>query len=127
MQVLCPVSLGELIDKLSILKIKLKNIPDKTKLNHLRKEEEALEKTLASLQLQRTSEFLDELVEVNSRLWVIEDDIREKERKKEFDQKFIELARSVYIENDQRFSIKNRINEFYGSEIVEVKSYKEYE
>ena len=69
---------------------------------------------------------LNDLIEINSKLWVIEDDLRNCERKKQFDQKFIELARSVYFTNDKRAGLKLVINEKFGSELVEVKSYEEY-
>ena len=78
------------------------------------------------LNLEKASELLSEMIVVNKELWVIEDDIREKERDKSFDKEFIELARNVYITNDKRFEIKNKINNIYGSSIREVKSYEEY-
>ena len=126
MNVLCSVSLGELVDKISILVMKGRNIKDQAKLTHIKKEEMSLRQTLDSLKLQGMEPFLDRLVEINSTLWKIEDDIREKERQKKFDQEFIELARAVYVTNDQRFKVKNEINTKFGSEFQEVKSYKEY-
>lgn len=126
MNVLCSVSLGELVDKISILVIKGRHIKDDVKLQHVKKEESALRHTLDDLKLQGMEPFLDSLVEINSALWKIEDDIREKERQKKFDQEFIELARAVYVTNDQRFKVKNEINTKFGSEFHEVKSYKEY-
>lgn len=126
MNVQCSVSLGELVDKISILVIKQKHIKDEQKLIHVRKEEQVLRQTMNALGLDGIQGFLDRLVDVNSVLWKIEDDIREKERQKKFDQEFIELARSVYVTNDQRFKVKNEINERFGSELREVKSYKEY-
>ncbi len=126
MNVQCSVSLGELVDKISILVIKQRHIKDEQKLVHARKEEQVLRQTMNGLGLEGIQSFLDRLVDINSVLWKIEDDIREKERQKKFDQEFIELARAVYVTNDQRFKVKNEINERFGSELREVKSYKEY-
>ena len=122
-----PISLGELVDKISILKIKKKNISDSIKLEHVAKELEFLQKTLKEyISEDKINKFIEELVNINSKLWKIEDDIRECERNNLFDQTFIDLARSVYFTNDQRAKIKNDINKNFGSELVEVKSYEEY-
>ena len=122
-----PISLGELVDKISILMIKKKNISDSIKLQHVKKELEFLQKTLKKyISEDEINEFLIKLVNINSKLWDIEDDIRECERKKLFDQTFIDLARSVYFTNDERAKVKNDINKTFGSELVEVKSYEEY-
>ncbi len=122
-----PISLGELVDKISILMIKKKNISDSIKLQHVNKELEFLQKTLKKyISEDEINEFLLKLVNINSKLWEIEDDIRECERKKSFDQTFIDLARSVYFTNDERAKVKNNINKAFGSELVEVKSYEEY-
>ena len=122
-----PISLGELVDKISILMIKKKNISDSIKLQHVNKELEFLQKTLKKyISSDEINEFLLKLVNINSKLWDIEDDIRECERKKLFDQTFIDLARSVYFTNDERAKVKNDINKNFGSELVEVKSYEEY-
>ena len=122
-----PISLGELVDKISILMIKKKNISDSIKLQHVNKELEFLQKTLKKyISEDKINEFLLKLVNINSKLWDIEDDIRECERKKLFDQTFIDLARSVYFTNDERAKVKNDINTTFGSELVEVKSYEEY-
>ena len=122
-----PISLGELVDKISILMIKKKNISDSIKLQHVNKELEFLQKTLKKyISEDKINEFLLALVNINSKLWNIEDDIRECERKKLFDQTFIDLARSVYFTNDERAKVKNEINKNFGSELVEVKSYEEY-
>tara|TARA_B100000965_G_scaffold193692_2_gene161717 strand:+ start:83 stop:466 length:384 start_codon:yes stop_codon:yes gene_type:complete len=122
-----PISLGELVDKISILMIKKKNISDSIKLEHVAKELEFLQKTLKEyISEDKINKFVQELVNINSKLWKIEDDIRECERNKLFDQTFIDLARSVYFTNDQRAKIKNDINKNFGSELVEVKSYEEY-
>ena len=122
-----PISLGELVDKISILMIKKKNISDSIKLQHVNKELEFLQKTLKKyISEDELNNFLLKLVNINSKLWDIEDDIRECERKKLFDQTFIDLARSVYFTNDERAKVKNDINKTFGSELVEVKSYEEY-
>ena len=122
-----PISLGELVDKISILMIKKKNISDSIKLQHVNKELEFLQKTLKKyISEDEINNFLLKLVNINSKLWDIEDDIRECERKKLFDQTFIDLARSVYFTNDERAKVKNDINKNFGSELVEVKSYEEY-
>ncbi len=122
-----PISLGELVDKISILIIKQKNITDETKLDHVKKELDFLQKTLMNyVQKEEINNFLENLININSKLWNIEDDIRECERKKLFDQTFIDLARSVYFTNDERAKVKNDINKTFGSELVEVKSYEEY-
>ena len=122
-----PISLGELVDKISILIIKQKNITDETKLDHVKKELDFLQKTLMNyVQQKEINTYLENLININSKLWNIEDDIRECERKKLFDQTFIDLARSVYFTNDERAKVKNEINKNFGSELVEVKSYEEY-
>ena len=122
-----PISLGELVDKISILLIKKKNISESIKLQHVNKELEFLQKTLKKYTSEEEiNEFLLKLVNINSKLWDIEDDIRECERKKLFDQTFIDLARSVYFTNDERAKVKNDINKTFGSELVEVKSYEDY-
>ena len=122
-----PISLGELVDKISILKVKQKNIKNNNKLDQVNKELNYLQATLENhVTKDEIDVFLNSLIDINSRLWVIEDDIRECERKKQFDQKFIDLARSVYFTNDKRANIKLDINNEFGSELVEVKSYEEY-
>ena len=127
MLIYTPISLGELVDKISILMIKKKNISDSIKLQHVNKELEFLQKTLKKyISEDKINEFLIKLVNINSKLWDIEDDIRECERKRLFDQTFIDLARSVYFTNDERALVKNDINKTFGSELVEVKSYEEY-
>tara|TARA_B100001250_G_C19601796_1_gene700948 strand:+ start:466 stop:849 length:384 start_codon:yes stop_codon:yes gene_type:complete len=122
-----PVSLGELVDKISILHIKNQNIRDNGKLKLVREELDLLNKTLDEhISRDDIKIYLDSLIEINSKLWVIEDDIRDSERNKTFDQKFIELARSVYFINDKRSKVKLDINNKFGSQIVEVKSYEKY-
>ena len=122
-----PISLGELVDKVSILIIKQKNITDENKLDHVKKELDFLQKVLINyVKQEEINTYLENLININSKLWNIEDDIRECERKKLFDQTFIDLARSVYFTNDKRAKVKNDINKIFGSELVEVKSYEEY-
>ena len=122
-----PVSLGELMDKISILKIKKKNIHNKEKLININEELLLLEETLLkSVNDKKADKYMNELIKVNLELWKIEDDIRDCERNKQFDQKFIDLARAVYFTNDQRSQIKLDINNYFGSTIIEVKSYEKY-
>ena len=122
-----PVSLGELVDKISILHIKNKKIKENEKLLLVKEELSLLQQTLNDhVNSDQIKPFLDSLIDINSKLWVIEDDIRDCERDKSFDQKFIDLARSVYFTNDKRSEIKLEINKKFGSKIVEVKSYEKY-
>ena len=122
-----PVSLGELVDKISILHIKNTNIKDNEKLLLVKEELSLLQQTLNDhVNSDQIKPFLDSLIDINSKLWIIEDDIRDCERVKKFDQKFIDLARSVYFTNDKRSEIKLEINKKFGSKIVEVKSYEKY-
>ena len=122
-----PISLGELIDKISVLVIKEKKIKDEKKNNLIREELTLLRKTLNEAGNNSSiNNYLNQLIDVNSTLWKIEDEIRDCEKNKKFDQKFIELARSVYITNDKRAEIKLEINNKFGSKIVEVKSYTKY-
>ena len=122
-----PVSLGELVDKISILHIKNINIKDDEKLKLIREELELLNQTLNKyIKNNDIQNYLDSLIEINSKLWIIEDDIRDCERKKKFDQTFIDLARSVYFTNDKRSEVKLEINKKFGSKIIEVKSYEDY-
>ena len=123
-----PISLGELIDKISILHIKKKKIEDaeKQKLadNELTLLEEILKNVLGND--KDIKEYLNKLITLNTKLWIIEDNVRECESQKKFDKDFIELARSVYFTNDERSKIKLEINEKFGSQIIEVKSHKKY-
>ena len=122
-----PVSLGELVDKISILHIKSLNITDSEKLKLVKEELLLLNKTLEDhINRNDIQPQLDSLIAINSKLWAIEDDIRDCERNKIFDQKFIDLARSVYFTNDKRSAVKLEINKKFGSKIIEVKSYEEY-
>lgn len=123
------LSIGEFFDKMTILEIKRERITDRDKLDNINKEYSYLEGLLDELSITRedVAEEVGKLKEVNEKLWIIEDDIREKERRKSFDAEFIELARSVYITNDQRSEIKRAINLKLGSDFVEEKSYEEYQ
>ena len=123
-----PVSFGELLDKIAILQIKSERMSDPAKLVNVRNELSALEKTWAAhpASQQDIARLRADLKAVNERLWVIEDDIRIKEKAQEFDAEFIRLARSVYFENDERARIKKDINLALGSSYVEEKSYQDY-
>jgi len=125
---LMPVSVGELIDKITILTLKAEYISDAQKLANIRHELDSLRDT--SPAVVKSNPDLDrltaELLEVNRSLWHIEDDIRDCERRKDFGPRFIELARSVYVTNDKRAEIKRRINAATGSALVEEKSYQAY-
>ena len=119
------VSIGEIVDKLSILNIKKNNIADESKLFNIISEYDYLCDVVFN-QLKIESDDFNNLLLVNQVLWKIEDDIRDKERDKVFDTEFIELARSVYTTNDKRAKIKKEINLKYGSLFVEEKSYSNY-
>jgi uncharacterized protein YukE len=130
MSVQIEVSFGELLDKITILEIKRERIADPQKLANVTRELASLSRTWAGLELDAVAEAVAEvrqaLREVNERLWVIEDDIRELERQRRFDADFIALARSVYQVNDQRARHKRRVDELLGSQLVEEKSYAPY-
>ena len=123
--ILAPISLGELVDKITILQIKTNHLQG-IALENVKKELNALQITLNNLNLDIEIEFFQKLRKVNEDLWQIEDDIRDKERLNKFDDNFINLARSVYQQNDQRAAIKKEINITYGSNFVEEKSYQKY-
>lgn len=129
MNVNVEISIGEFFDKLTILEIKSERISDSSKLANINNELKSLNLLLTQQSFNRdnVSEEVAALKAVNEELWVIEDDIREKESKKDFDKGFIELARSVYITNDKRSDIKRDINLKLGSDFVEEKSYEEYQ
>jgi hypothetical protein len=126
--ILVPVSPGELLDKITILRIKAERMSDAVKVANVRHELALLEKTWHAAVPADAHPGADEaaLTAVNSRLWVIEDDIRLQEAARDFGPRFIELARAVYVENDERAAIKKRINVALGSGIVEEKSYRPY-
>jgi hypothetical protein len=123
-----PISPGELLDKITILRIKSRRMADPDKLSNVRRELDALEETWkrSAYAARDIEKDLSALLAVNERLWVIEDEIRDKERAKIFDAEFIRLARAVYIENDERAAIKKRLNQQLGSTLIEEKSYAEY-
>jgi len=128
MSILTEVSFGEFLDKLTILRIKTARITDAAKLQNITRELRGLEAQWNSLQrnVADIETELAELKRINEALWDIEDKIRGKEVKQEFDAEFIELARSVYFNNDRRAALKNSINRKLGSTLVEEKSYTEY-
>lgn len=121
------VSIGEVVDKLSILSIKLKKIKNKDKLKNIRKEYDILKSSMEKSGIQVESDQFKELESINLILWDIEDRIRVKESRKEFDEDFIELARKVYFNNDKRSEIKREINIKYGSNLIEEKEYMKYD
>jgi len=126
--ILVPVSPGELIDKITILRIKSARMTEAAKLANVRRELQALEATWQAHPFSRQDIVAEEraLQQVNEKLWDIEDDIRDKERAKSFDADFVRLARAVYVENDERAALKKRINQKLGSSLVEEKSYRDY-
>ena len=129
MEIQINISVGELIDKITILQIKKEKIANLKKVEKVSYELELLENSLNSFETSKTAELknlMNELKKINQKLWKIEDDIRLLEKNKKFDDNFIKLARSVYITNDERFEVKNKINKLFSSEIEEVKSYEEY-
>jgi hypothetical protein len=127
-EITVPVSPGELLDKITILRIKSARMRDASKLANVRTELAALER-IWSASLYAAIDVASDvsaLLAVNERLWTIEDDIRDKERAQTFDGEFVRLARAVYIENDERAAIKRRLNVKLGSSLIEEKSYAEY-
>ena len=123
--ILAPISIGELIDKITILEIKQIYMTG-IKLKNINKEMKLLKNILQEQNLEINIDLIKNLKKINKKLWEIEDNIRTKESNQEFDEEFIKLARSVYIENDKRASIKKEINQKYNSDLVEEKSYKNY-
>jgi hypothetical protein len=117
-----------LLDKITILRIKSQRMSDAAKVSNVRHELKMLEETWAASAYANIDIDADiaALLRVNERLWVIEDDIRDKERAQAFDAEFIRLARAVYVENDERAAIKRRINTTLGSGLIEEKSYRDY-
>ena len=128
MQLQVPVSVGEVLDKITILQIKLAHISDAAKRANIQNELDALLPLVAgdAFITDQMQALMAELKSVNEALWDIEDDIREKEAAKSFDAEFIRLARAVYITNDKRAKIKKQINSATGSALVEEKSYESY-
>jgi hypothetical protein len=126
--ILVPLSPGEMLDKITILRIKAARMSDPVKVANVKHELSLLEQTWRDSGAAAVDLGPEEanLTRVNEQLWVIEDDIRDEERANRFGDKFIQLARAVYITNDERAAIKKRINIKMGSNIVEEKSYKQY-
>jgi Family of unknown function (DUF6165) len=126
-----PISLGELIDKITILEIKAVNISDAGKLKNVTHELNVLNAKVDSLLdaagAAKLAPLKQALKDINQALWIIEDDIRDCEYVKDFSDKFIQLARAVYVTNDQRAKVKKDINLAFGSELIEEKSYKDYQ
>ena len=127
-KILTEISSGELLDKISILEIKLSKIKDKVLLNEVKKEYDILFKTKNDniISSNEIITLYKNLKETNEKLWKIEDEIRLCEKNSDFKEKFIKLSRSVYFTNDQRSRIKQKINKILGSKIKEVKQYTKY-
>jgi phosphoenolpyruvate-protein kinase (PTS system EI component) len=126
-KILSEISLGELLDKISILEIKLKKIKNRDKILLVKKEYKSLKKTKNKIKVKKEiNNLYKKLKKTNQKLWNIEDKIRKHEKQKKFNKKFIILARSVYQQNDLRSKIKLEINKIMNSNIVEVKSYSKY-
>lgn len=123
-----PVSFGEILDKITILEIKAININDSQKQTNVKNELAILQKTWDEhvSASDKINDLKNQLKKVNQDLWNIEDNIRIKESKKEFDDEFIQIARSVYFENDTRAAIKKEVNLLLGSDLIEEKSYQDY-
>ncbi len=128
MEILVNTSLGELVDKLTILEIKQQKITAADKLLNVNNELTILQSIVDGLALDASvlEPFQSQLKTINEQLWKIEDDIRDKEAVSDFGEEFIELARSVYITNDKRAAVKKMLNREFGSELVEEKSYQQY-
>jgi hypothetical protein len=128
MNVRVEISIGEFFDKLTILEIKRSRIKDAAKLENVAREWNGLNHLLETLPFSRkdVSDEVDDLKALNEKLWVIEDELRDKESRKDFDDAFIQLARAVYLTNDRRFEVKKTINLKLGSDFIEEKSYKPY-
>ena len=128
MDIKVDISLGELVDKITILEIKTNKINSSLKLENINKELTSLKKTLAELNLINNEFKLiyRDLKKVNEELWDIEDKIRILEKNNKFDDEFIEIARGVYISNDKRFELKYKLNKLFDSKFVEEKSYEDY-
>jgi hypothetical protein len=124
-----PISVGELVDKVTILEIKSVNIADESKRANVRRELDALASVLEPILLATPAlkPLKDELRTINEALWRIEDDIRDRERRRDFGAPFVALARSVYQTNDRRAATKRKIDELAGSDLVEEKSYAPYD
>ncbi len=119
------VSNGEIVDKLTIIEIKLEHISDEKKRKNLKTEYEVLNDAVSRI-IAKDHELYKELLQINQQLWDIEDRIRELEKAKDFGSEFVEVARAVYFTNDRRSEVKRKINELTGSTLVEEKSYEDY-
>ena len=128
MNVRVEISIAEFFDKLTILEIKRSRIKEAAKLENIKRELNGLNRLLEELPFSRkdVSDEVDELKAINEKLWVIEDELRDRESREDFDDAFIQLARAVYQNNDRRFEIKTAINRKLGSDFIEEKSYKPY-
>jgi hypothetical protein len=124
-ELLCPVSIGEVLDKISILRIKAERITDASKLRHVQHELARLTAVIGNSSAYES--FLNDLYEFNRVIWNVEDQLRLKERRCEFDQDFAQLARTAYLTNDKRFAVKAAANQHFGSAIQEQKSYEEHQ
>jgi hypothetical protein len=124
----CPVSVGELLDKLTILEIKLQHITDDAKRHNVQTEYDVLSRAKAAKipMTETLKKLYSDLKEVNQTLWTIEDDIRDCERNQDFGPRFITLARAVYVTNDKRAMLKHSLNRESGSQLIEEKSYAAY-
>jgi len=120
------ISIGEVVDKVTILEIKTEKFHNSEKLANVKKEYELLKNELEKIGIKTDSDEFKRLKEINLKLWHIEDDIRIEESKHNFGEKFISLARSVYFENDNRAAVKKEINLKFGSELIEEKEYVDY-
>ena len=127
-EILIPISPGELLDKITILQIKAERISDPAKVANVRTELDMLQQVWGESvsEDEQIRALCAELKSINERLWVIEDDIRDEERNKRFSERFIELARAVYVVNDDRANAKKKVNLHLNSSIVEEKSYQDY-
>jgi uncharacterized coiled-coil DUF342 family protein len=127
-RLLIPVSVGELYDKFTILSIKHEKIADPAKKAMVEQEMRYLQDAMMDIETFPPSEtrLVEKLRNINAELWDIEDKIRGKERARQFDREFIELARSIYKKNDKRSEIKTEINDIFNSELIDIKSYEKY-
>ena len=126
MEIQIPISVGELIDKITILEIKIEKVNNQIKKINIKKELTELTKIFNDLKNTELDPLYRQLKIINKKLWDIEDEIRVHEKNNNFNDEFIELARSVYVTNDERFEIKSKINNLFDSDIVEEKLYEEY-
>ena len=123
MEAFCVISVGELVDKLAVLAVKLKNIDDDEKKKAITKEYYALQKTLSKMNILNYEKYLQNLIIVNEIIWNAVNKAWQKEKKNEIDLEFAKITREILIENDNRFKIKEKINLYYSSDIQEIKSY----